>query len=64
VAGQAYIVARLFVKLTFYASAVALFQDRLAHAGFTAAPTPVWPDSPAVEAIVNASGPRDTPSSR
>ena len=49
---QAYIVARLFVKLSFYASAVALFQDRLAHAGYTAMPRAVWPDSPAIETIV------------
>jgi hypothetical protein len=48
---QAYIAARLFVKLSFYASAVALFQDRLAHAKYTAAPPAVWPDSPAIETI-------------
>jgi hypothetical protein len=48
---QAYIAARLFVKLCFYASAVALFQDRLAHAEYTAAPPAVWPDSPAIETI-------------
>jgi hypothetical protein len=48
---QGYIAARLFVKLSFYASAVALFQDRLAHAEYTAAPPAVWPDSPAVETI-------------
>jgi hypothetical protein len=61
--GQAYVLARLFVKLMFYASAIALFQDRLAHAGFTAAPAPVWPDSPAAEAIANAipSRPDDAP---
>jgi hypothetical protein len=28
-----------------------LFQGRLAHAGYTAAPPAVWPDSPAAEAI-------------
>jgi len=50
-AAQAYIAARLFVKLSFYASAVALFQDRLAHAEYTAAPPAVWPDSPAIETI-------------
>jgi hypothetical protein len=49
--GQAYIAARLFVKLSFYASAVALFQDRLAHAEYTAAPPAMWPDSPAIETI-------------
>jgi hypothetical protein len=51
--GQLYIAARLGVKLAFMASAVALVQDRLAHAGYTAAPTPVWPDSPAAESIRN-----------
>jgi hypothetical protein len=54
VIAQAYVLARLFVKLSFYASAVALFQDRLAHAQYTAAPRAVWPDSPAIETITNA----------
>lgn len=49
--GQAYIVARLFVKLVFWASETALFQSRLAHAGYVAAPERVWPDSPAAEAL-------------
>lgn len=52
--GQAYVAARLFVKLQFYASQTALFQASLAHAGYTAAPEPVWPESPAAEAIENA----------
>ena len=51
IVAQAYILARLFVKLSFYASAVALFQDRLAHAEYTAMPRAVWPDSPAIETI-------------
>jgi hypothetical protein len=50
-AGQLWIVARLTVKLQFYASAVSLFQSRLAHAGYAAAPEPRWPDSPMAEAI-------------
>jgi hypothetical protein len=49
--GQLYIVLRVIVRLTFAASQIALFQGRLAHAGYTAAPIPVWPDSPAAEAI-------------
>jgi hypothetical protein len=49
--GQVYIVARLWVKLVFWASETALFQDRLAHAAYTARPIVAWPDSPAVEAI-------------
>ncbi|HWF85196.1 MAG TPA: hypothetical protein VG222_10125 [Vicinamibacterales bacterium] len=49
--GQGYVVARLWVKLVFWASETALFQSRLAHAGYVAAPAPAWPDSPAAEAI-------------
>ena len=39
------------LKLQFIASQIALFQANLAHASYTAAPVPVWPDSPAAEAI-------------
>lgn len=49
--GQLYIVCRLWVKLTFWASETALFQSRLAHAGYVARPVPTWPDSPAADAI-------------
>jgi hypothetical protein len=51
--GQAYIIARHYLKLLFYASEIAFFQGALAHATYTAAPAVVWPDSPAAEAIVN-----------
>jgi hypothetical protein len=51
--GQAWVLARLVLKLQFLASQTALFQASLAHARFTAAPTPVWPESPAAEAIRN-----------
>jgi hypothetical protein len=40
-------------KLGFVSTTVAYFQSQLAHAGYTAAPVPTWPDSPAVEAIAN-----------
>ena len=50
--GQLYIVARIVVRTQFAASQIALFQGRLAHAGYTAAPVPVWPDSAAAEAIL------------
>ncbi|MPZ17281.1 MAG: hypothetical protein GEV06_05130 [Luteitalea sp.] len=50
-AGQLWILARLAVKLQFYASAVSLFQSRLAHAGYAAAPEARWPDSPMAEAL-------------
>jgi hypothetical protein len=49
--GQLYVVARLWVKLTFWASETALFQERLAHAGYVARPEPRWPESPAADAI-------------
>jgi hypothetical protein len=52
--GETYILARHYLKLLFYASQTALFQGALAHASYTAAPAVVWPDSPAVESIVNA----------
>lgn len=44
-----------YLVLALYAAAIVLFQSRLAHAGYTAAPPLEWPDSPAAEAITNAS---------
>jgi len=49
--GQLYITLRIAVRLSFAASQIMLFQGRLAHAGYTAAPVATWPDSPAAEAI-------------
>jgi hypothetical protein len=49
--GQLYVVARLWVKLVFWASETALFQSRFGHAGYVARPLPAWPDSPAADAI-------------
>lgn len=46
-----FVVVLLWVKLLFWASETALFQSRLAHAGYVARPQPSWPDSPAAEAI-------------
>jgi hypothetical protein len=58
--GQLYLLARLLLKLQFLASQTALFQANLAHAAYTAAPEPVWPDSPAAETIVaSATGKAD-----
>lgn len=51
---QAYLTLRLMAKLALYASQTAFFQQELAHAAYTAAPLPVWPDSPAAEALANA----------
>jgi hypothetical protein len=50
-AGQAWVLARLALKLQFLASQTALFQKSLAHAMYTAAPAPMWPESAAAEAI-------------
>jgi hypothetical protein len=50
-AAQVYVLGRLLLKLQFMASQTSLFQASLAHAAYTAAPEPVWPDSPAAEAI-------------
>ena len=61
VIGQLYILARLWVKLVFWASETALFQSRLAHAGYVARAEASWPDSPSAEAIkasILGSGPR------
>jgi hypothetical protein len=49
--GQAWILARLWVKLTFYASGISLFQRELAHADYVATAIPEWPESPAAEAL-------------
>lgn len=52
---QMYLLARLFLKLHFIASQTALFQATLAHARYTAAPAPKWPDAPSAE-LVRAGG--------
>jgi hypothetical protein len=49
--GQLYIVLRVIVRLQFAASQIALFQGKLAHAGYVARPIPRWPDSPSAEAV-------------
>jgi hypothetical protein len=49
VASQLYVLARLLLKLQSVASQTALFQASLAHAGYTAAPEPLWPESPDAE---------------
>lgn len=55
-AGQAYVVAHLAGKLLFCATETAWFQSRLAHAGYVAAPAPVWPESASAEALGRLSG--------
>jgi hypothetical protein len=51
VIAQIYVLVRLLLKLQVLASQTSLFQSSLAHAAYTAAPEPAWPDSPAAEAI-------------
>jgi hypothetical protein len=52
--GQGWIVLRVLTRLAFLSTAAVLVQQSLAHAEYTATPPPVWPDSPAAEAIENA----------
>jgi hypothetical protein len=55
----AFFVTHLFVvlftwaRVAWMASEVVFFQGELAHATYTAPPIPVWPDSPAAEALEN-----------
>ena len=50
---QIYLLCRVWAKLAFLSSEVVFFQGELAHAGYTAAPPLVWPDSASAEAIEN-----------
>lgn len=47
------LVVEAVIRLGFMATAIAFFQNELAHAGYTARPIPTWPDSPGVEAIAD-----------
>ena len=51
--GELYLLVRVWAKLAFMASEVVFFQGELAHAQYTAAAEPVWPESPAAEALDN-----------
>lgn len=55
---QIYLLLRVWAKLAFMASETVFFQGELAHAQYTAAPEPIWPDSPAAEAIIKVNDPR------
>ena len=50
---QMYLLVRIWLRLAFVASEVVFFQGELAHAGYTARPPYVWPNSAAAEAIEN-----------
>jgi len=52
-AAQLYLLFRVWARLSFMASEIVFFQGELAHADYAAAPEPLWPDSPGVEAIQN-----------
>jgi len=53
-----FLLARIWSRLAFMASEVAFFQGELAHRDYTAAPMPIWPDAPEVEALENLAGQR------
>jgi hypothetical protein len=57
-----YLVGRIWARLVFMASEVVFFQGDLAHADYTAAPLPMWPDSPAAEAMANLKAQGERPS--
>ena len=46
-----YLAIRLAGRLLFYSTEISYFQSQLAHAGYVARPTPVWPESPSAEAL-------------
>lgn len=52
-AAQGYLLLRIWLRLTFLASQTVFFQGELAHAGYTARPPHVWPNSASAEAIRN-----------
>lgn len=50
---QVYVVGRIWARVAFLGSEAVFYQGELAHARYTAAPLPRWPDSVSVEAIRN-----------
>jgi hypothetical protein len=52
--GQAYIIARVILKLQFLASQICVFQQALASDVLVSAPAPIWPESPAAERVREA----------
>jgi hypothetical protein len=50
---QIYLLVRIWLRLAFVSSQIVFFQGELAHAGYTARPPHVWPNSAAAEAIAN-----------
>ncbi|HKY21873.1 MAG TPA: hypothetical protein VJM31_11715 [Vicinamibacterales bacterium] len=54
---QIYVLARLWVRLVFFASETSLFQGRLAHAGYIAGASYKRPEPPVVERLVAPDSP-------
>ncbi|HUF48023.1 MAG TPA: hypothetical protein VMM93_09410 [Vicinamibacterales bacterium] len=52
-AAVVWLVLRIAARLASAGAAIAFFQSELAHAGYAAAPIPMWPDSPTVEGLRN-----------
>jgi hypothetical protein len=50
--GQLYLLGRLWIRLVFFASETALFQSRLAHAGYIASAAVPRPEPPIVENVL------------
>ena len=50
--GQLYLLGRLWIRLVFLASETALFQGRLAHAGYIASARAARPEPPIVENVI------------
>ncbi len=48
-----FVVLFVWARMAWMAAEVVFFQGELAHATYTAAPLPTWPDSPAAEALEN-----------
>jgi hypothetical protein len=48
-----FLVLFVLARLAWMAAEIVFFQGELAHATYTAAPLPTWPDSPAAEALEN-----------
>jgi hypothetical protein len=54
--GQLYLLGRVWIRLVFFASETALFQSRLAHAGYIASAPVARPEPPIVEQILSKPG--------
>lgn len=50
---QIYLIVRIWGRMAFLTSEAVFYQGELAHAHYTAAPLPRWPDSASVEAVRN-----------